>query len=319
MGMRIVKPSTHEEKQTKTTMDTVELTQKLVASWKSPPFQRDLRVNAKVLALAEELARNGGVLPGILTIGVLDGDAYIVDGQHRLGAWQQCGIEPGYADVRTHWFESMGDMANEFVKLNSQLVRLRPDDIMRGLESSTPALQRIRQRCKFIGYDMIRKSERAPMISMAAFIRCWIASRSDVPGGLGASSASILSLMDADETETGCDFANLCFDAWRRDQEYWRLWGTLNITVCAWLYRRIVLGEKHSAASRITRMSKEEFRKCLMALSAEPMYLDYLVGRNLGDRDRAPTYARVKAIFSKRYLSDANKAIKLPQPAWSHQ
>jgi hypothetical protein len=40
-----------------------------VLGWKLPAFQRPLRVNAKVLALVEEIRTEGGVIPGILTLG----------------------------------------------------------------------------------------------------------------------------------------------------------------------------------------------------------------------------------------------------------
>jgi len=315
--MRIVKPSTVSEKQTHTTVDTLELTQKLVSSWKSPPFQRDLKINNKVLSVADEIKTDGGVVPGIITIGVLDGETYVVDGQHRLAAWLQTGLPYGYADVRTHWFTSMGDMANEFVRLNSALVKLRPDDILRGMEPSTPSLQKIRRKCGFVGYDTVRRSPKAPILSMSLFIRSWAATRAEVPS-LKASVISVAT-MDEEDTNDAIDFIGLCFEAWRRDTEYSRLWSALNLTLCAWLYRRIVLGQHLTSNSRSVRFSKDEFRRCLHALSAETNYLEYLVGRQLGDRDRAPAYARIKTIFQKRYLMDKNRKVRLPSPAWAHQ
>jgi hypothetical protein len=317
--MKLIKPSSVSEKQTRTTMDTIELTPKLVASWKSPPFQRDLKFNAKVLAVSAAILRAGGVLPGVITIGILDGDTYIVDGQHRLAAWLHTAMMVGYADVRTHWFESLGDMANEFVLLNSPLVRLKPDDILRGLEPSTVALQRITRKCGFIGFDAVRRgSEKAPVLSMSVFLRTWVGTKPDVPS-TGASGMTALASMDEAETTAAIEFVQLCFEAWRRDVEYARLWGSLNLTLCAWLYRRIVLGERMTGTSRSYRFTKEQFRKCLMALSAEPQYLDYLVGRNVGERDRAPAYARMKTIFQRRYLADTGQSLRLPSPAWAHQ
>lgn len=316
MNIRIVKPSTSSEKLTRTTVDTVEITEKLVASWRIPAFQRELKVNARVLSVADEIRASGGVLPGMLTVGVLDGITYIVDGQHRIAAWRQTGLPSGYADVRTHFFESLGAMAQEFVRLNSSLVKLRPDDIMRGMEPSTPSLQRIRRKCPFIGYDMIRRSERAPVLSMSAFVRMWAASKQDVPQ-TGSSIEALAVLAEERETNDAVDFANVCYAAWQRDPEYARLWSALNMTICAWLYRRTVLGERVSANSRSARLTIEEFRKCLMALSAEAQYLDWLVGRQLTERDRGPAYGRIKAIFQRRYHQDTGRAIRLIQPAWS--
>lgn len=316
MKLNIVKPSTSSEKQTRTTVDTVELSEKLVASWRLPPFQRDLRINAKVSAVTEEIRKDDGVLPGILTVGVLDGVTYIVDGQHRLAAWRQTGLDYGYADVRTHFFESLGDMAKEFVRLNSSLVKLRPDDIMRGMEPSTPSLQKIRKKCPWIGYDAVRRSPNAPVLSMSAFVRMWASSKQEVPAG-GSSVEALAVLEDDAETNIAIEFVQTCFEAWHRDHEYARLWSALNLTVCAWLYRRIVLGERISSTSRTARFTKDDFRKCLMALSADGQYLDWLVGRNLSERDRGPAYNKIKAIFARRYERETGKSVKLVQPAWS--
>jgi len=318
MNLKLLKPSTTSEKQTHTTMDTIELFPKLVASWKSPLFQRDLKMNGKVIAVAEEIKRNGGVLPGIITIGVLDNETYIVDGQHRLGAFLQTALPMGYADVRTHWFESLAKMAEEFVRLNSQLVKLRPDDILRGMEPSTEALQRIRRKCGYIGYDAVRRSQKGPVVSMSVFVRSWAATRVEVPATSGASALSAVGTMDDAETTAAIDCAGLCFEAWKRDYEYARLWGRLNLTLCMWLFRRIVLGERMTTASRAARLTRDEFRRCLLALSADKGYLEYLVGRNLSDRDRGPTYNQIKALFQRRYLTDTGKSIRLPSPPWSH-
>lgn len=316
MSMRIVKPSTPSEKQTHTTMDTIELTQKLVASWKSPPFQRDLKVNARVIAVSAEILRNGGVVPGILTIGVLDGETYVVDGQHRLNAWQQTGLPCGYADVRTHWFDSVGDMANEFVRLNTSLVKMRPDDVLRGMESSTIALQKIHRRCPFVGYDMVRRSERSPVLSMSVVVKCWAGSRPEIPSG-GGSSLEALAQMDDKETADAIEFYNLCFDAWGRDKEHARLWSKLNLIICAWLYRRVVLGQNMTSTKRWTRFTKDQFKQGLQSVAATPDYTDFLLGRNMSERDRSPAYMRVKTIIQRRYAVQQNKKALMPSPAWA--
>lgn len=314
--LKLTKPSTAPEKQTKSTMDTVEINPKMVAAWKSPPFQREMKVNAKVMALTDEIRSSGGVVPGIITIGVLDGEQYVVDGQHRLGAWLQTGLATGYADVRTHWFSNLAEMADEFVKINSAIVKLRPDDILRGMEPSTKALQEIRRKCAFVGYDKIRRGHHAPVLSMSTFVRVWVASRNEVPSP-GEASAQAALMIDEADTRTAIEFLGCCFEAWARDIEYAKLWGALNLSLCAWLYRRVVLGEKMHANSRSEKMSRDDFRRCLMALSSDSSYLDYLVGRNLGDRDRSPAYHRIKTIFARRFTLDGKGNLKLPSPAWA--
>ncbi len=133
-------------KSVRSAMETLLFTRGEVDAWRVPDFQRPIRVNAKVLALVEELKRNGGIIPGILTLGKISGDKtiYIVDGQHRAEAFKISELGECIADVRIVTFESFADMANEFVELNSRLVNMRPDDILRSLAQSMPALQRPR-------------------------------------------------------------------------------------------------------------------------------------------------------------------------------
>ena len=314
--MRLIKPSGDAEKATQTTLDTIEITRKLVGSWKSPPFQRDVRVTAGVQALVSELQRDN-VVPGTITLGVLDQQCYIVDGQHRLYAFMASDMPVAYADVRTHFFKSMGDMADEFVRLNSQLVKLRPDDILKGIEQSNKHLQEIRRKCPFVGYDAIRRGPSSPVVSMGALLRVWFGSRPDVPQS-SHSSTACAGMLDERETLDLVSFLALCFVAWRREKEYQKLWGGLNLCLCAWLYRRVVLGPAGQGVSRSIKMTPEQFTRGLLALSADATYVDYLVGRNLGDKDRAPAYNRMKTILAKRYAEDTGQRLLLPSPTWAH-
>ena len=145
-------PATKTYKEIRSTMDTVMITKEGVDEWKLPPFQRPLRVNPRVMEVVEEIRGNGGVIPGVLTIGVLRRtEKYLIDGQHRIEAFKLSGLVEGIADIRLCQFDSMADMGEEFVRLISRLVVMRQDDILRGLEESTPALKTIRNRCPFIG------------------------------------------------------------------------------------------------------------------------------------------------------------------------
>jgi len=80
MQLKIIKPSTEAERSTRTTLDTIEVTPDLVRSWKLPPFQRLLKVNPKVLAIAQAIRKDDGVMPGVFTIGVLNKERYIAQG-----------------------------------------------------------------------------------------------------------------------------------------------------------------------------------------------------------------------------------------------
>lgn len=301
-------------KVTRTALDTIEVTPDTLRSWQIPPFQRPLRVNEKVRTLAETVAQDDGVIPGVMTIGVLKGVYYLLDGQHRREAFFLSECKRGYVDIRIHHFDSMAEMGEEFVNLNSQIVRMRPDDILRGLEGTIDSLQLIKKRCPFVGYDQIRRGSAAPIVSMSALIRCWVASATEVPRACGESAQHMALQLSTDEAETLCDFAEMAFNAWGRDQEYHRLWGGLNLTLCMWLYRRLVISQYSPNTTRIT---KDVFRKCLMSVSAASDYVDWLVGRMPNDRDRSPCYMRLKPIFVKRIEVESNHKTRLPAPAWA--
>lgn len=311
-----LKPKTASEKKTRTVVDTVRFTPETIGNWKLPPFQRDVKVNEKVRQLAEQLKEDGGVMPGIITLGVVGGVTYLIDGQHRRESFLISGLDEGYSDVRVHYFDNMAEAGEEFVKLNSQLVRMRPDDILRGLENSVPALQEIRKRCPFVGYDMIRRGDRAPIVSMSMILRAWRGSSTEVPAphGVAASAKSLAETLTDDEMRGLIGFLTCAFEGFGREPEYARLWGGLNIVLCMWLYRRMVLSQWSPQTPRLTQTM---FSKCLMSLSASDTYQDWLVGRHLGERDRSPAYSKLKTLFAARLELETGKKVRMPSPAWA--
>jgi hypothetical protein len=311
--IRIVRPTTDAQKTTETTLDTWEITPDVAKSWKLPPFQRPLRVNAKVIALAGQIALDGGVIPGVFCIGSLGGERYLVDGQHRREAFLMSDCLTGYIDVRVAHFKTMGEMAEEFVNLNSRLVNMRPDDIIRGLESSYEPIAKLRKACPFVGYDMIRRSDKAPVVSMSTVLRTWMGSAHDVPHTSGTSAAQLATEFTTEDSTHLMDFLGCAIAAWGKDAAYHRLWSSLNLTVCMWLYRRLVMS---AYSVKTQRLTKEQFTRCLMSLSAAEVYVDWLLGRNLNTRDLSPAYQRIKGLFASRLEVDTERKHLLPSPPW---
>jgi hypothetical protein len=308
------------ERQTRTKLDTILITHELLKSWKHAAFQRTLLVNGKVREVACTIREGGGVLPGIITLGIVGNDTYLVDGQHRCEAFLISGVKEGYADVRFHWFESIADMAREFEQLNSALVSWKPDDILRAREHFMQPLREVRERCPFIGYTMIRRNAGSPLISMSAVLRCWFGSEREAPSSVG-SVRDITERLTSDEAAALAAFMELPFSAWGRDPEFYRLWGNLTLCLTMWLYRRTVMTTYTPAT---TRLSRDQFRKCLQALSADARHLEFLVGRSLSETSRAPTYNRMKLVFAKRLEEEMGKTatgatkLRLPGPSWAH-
>lgn len=295
-------------------MDTLLLTPAGVKAWKPPPFQRPLKVNAKVLALSEDLKGNGGVIPGVLTLGELGRETYLLDGQHRVEAFLISELKESFADVRIATFEDMGAMGEEFVELNSRLVTLKPDDVLRGLEGTLPAMREIRKRCPYIAYGQVRYGERSPLLSMNTALKVWAASSSEVPARKTVPVIEIARELTDEETARAIQFFTTVHSAWGADKEYYKLWGALNLTICAWLWRRVVLTKYSGRSVQLTPL---QFAEAAMALSADSHYLSWLTGRNTGERDRAPCYARVKTIFVSRLAASLGRKPDLPAPAWS--
>jgi hypothetical protein len=292
-----------------------------IGAWRVPPFQRPLHVNAKVQELSCDIAKAGGIIPGVITLGRVKGDTatYIVDGQHRLEAFRLSGLPELLADFRIVEFDDLAEMAEEFVRLNSALVRMRPDDILRGLEASLPALQRIRAACRFVSYDQIRRrSTTSPILSMSLVLRTWNGSVPETPVASGPSATSIANNLALEAADDLILFLITAHDAWGRDLEYARLWSALNLGLCMWLWRRLVRDVDRSSSTRHLRLTIKQFSTCLMALSADRQYVDWLQGRALGDRDRNPAYTRIKRIWTARLSEDGMRdKIQFPQPAWA--
>jgi hypothetical protein len=304
----------------RSSMETLIVTPDIVNQWRVPPFQRPIRINDKVRALAKEIA-DSEVIPGVLTLGRLPTDPhhYVVDGLHRAEAFRQSGVLEALADCRVCTFADMGQMADAFVDLNTALVRMRPDDVLRGLEGTIPVLRKIREACPFVGYDHVRRGTYSPILSMSTAVRAWTASRNETPthSSNGNSTRDMLMSIDDESAEHMVVFLRTAYDAWGKDAENNRLWSTLNLVMSMWLFRRLVLGQNVDTAKRTTKVNLAQFRQCLMALSADAAYSDWLVGRALTERDRSPCYKRIKDIFAARIQKDrGGDRPKLLQPAW---
>lgn len=316
-----IKGAQQPPKSVQSRMDTLIITPPMVGGWKIPPFQRPIRINDKVRSVMEKIKKTETV-EGVLTLGMIktNSDLYVVDGQHRIEAFKLAEIGEAIADVRVCIFADMAEMAEEFVQLNSSLVKMRPDDILRGLESSVSALKTIRRACEFVGYDNIRRGAASPIVSMSALIRSWSASGYETPAGsnAGVSAATLAQSIDQGSLANLIAFLSTSHAAWGRDPEYYRLWGNLNLTLCMWLWNKLVIDRDRFGTKRYVVLNIPEFKRCLMSVSADADYLSWLPGRNLTDRDRSPCYIRLKSIFARR-IADDNKGKKpaLPSPAWA--
>lgn len=296
--------------------DTLRLTLADVDRWKVPPFQRPLKVTPKLREIAEELKENGGVIKGSLLLGVFKGDTYLVDGQHRIEAFRMSGLDEVYADVRIGDYDSMAEMAEDFAEENSSIVSMGPDDRLRALAVAHRPMQTILAGCPYVGFGMVRRGEASPILSMSVVLRMWAGSAVETPVSATKGAQTLAEALTDDDAHRIVDFLGTVYGAWGRDAEYNRLWAALNLTLCAWIWRRTVIGKYKAVTIALTR---EQFHHCAMRVSASSQYLDWLGGRKLGERDRSPCFQRLRQIFtaSLREEGVVAKKLRFPDPPWS--
>ena len=308
------------ERAAKAVTDTLEIDRDVVERWLVPSWQRPVTINWRVKKLAVEIAE-AGVIPGTLHIGELDGRFYRVDGQHRIAAFEMSGTKKALAEVRFRRYATMSEMSIDFDRNNSHLKNMTPDDHLRALEVGSPILQRIRQLCPFVGYGNTRRKSGSPVLSMSATLRWWTFSSVPTPSANCSSIGSandIVARMTLSDAEALSAFLKVAHRAIGEDLEYQRLWGSLNMVLCMWLYRRTVLSVGNAKSySRVTRVSEDQFCQCLMQLSKDEDYCEWLVGRGISDRHRAPAYRRIKAAFTRKIESETGKKAFLPAPEWA--
>lgn len=132
----------------------------------------------------------------------------------------------------------------------------------------------------------------------------------------GADTMTCARALDNEDTKRICDFMAVCYEAWGNDKIHYRLWSKLNLGILMWIWRRTVLDQQRTGVKRWVKLDRAQFVKCLMALAADPLYVEWLRGRNMSDRDRPPTYGRIKAIFVRRLGEMGMRQVRFPQEEW---
>ncbi len=319
MNEVVLKGAKQPPKSVRSKMDTLILTAEIIDGWSHPPFQRPLKVNERVRNIANELTQNGGVIDGVLTLATIMGEdtVYLLDGQHRIEAMRISTLPKCIADVRICQFDTMAEMGDEFVKLNSAIVKMNPDDVLRAMEGNVPIIHNIREACPFVGYANVRRGGVAKsVLSMSAALKLWLGSARETPSLPTTSAIASAREIPASSAQDLIRFLSLARQAWGGEAQNFRLWTSLNLGLCMWLYRKLLM-DKDRGLKRYVVLNPDLFKKCLMSVAANADYVDWLVGRALSERDRAPCYARLKAIFIQRLRLELHTdKVMMPQPPW---
>ena len=297
-------------------METKLLTLEEMNAWVLPPFQREEVQNKKVVEFAEGLKRNGGLIGGVIHLGVLRNETtiFLVDGQQRRGGCNLTGLNEFIADVSLKIYDSMATMAEDFKSINSRLVALRPDDLLRAYEMSHADLRQLRAECPFVGYANVRRSsEKGAILSMGATLKCWFGSAMPTPACQG-NAIELLDQFTETQRQQLTVFLHAAHSAWGNEKECFRLWCNLNLLMCMYLFRKLTL----EPTNRRAAVPPDMFRKCLLSVSAASQYSDWLQGRSTAERDRGPCYKRLKCIFADRLTQEygGNFTYRMPKPEW---
>lgn len=315
MSNKVIPLRTGPQKTTRTSTDTISFSLEEMKRWNKPEFQREIKKTRRYYDAVETIKASGGVIPGVMTLGILEGtkDIYKIDGNHRTEAAKESGCETFFADVR-YVYGSMEDFADEYSRLNEQISATKPDDRLRAAAVSNPRVNRLLALCKVVGFA--KRNQPKLKISMSSILRAWNNASRSTPAARGKAASAIDIIRDISDEDFGhlCALLNHCEAAWGRDFEYASLWGQMNLTTVMWLYVQLVTTDP--ASPKIKRLSKEIFEKCLMSLSAEERYVTWLKGRN-GGTHRGPCYMRVKEKFAKRIYEETGSKPNLPQPEWA--
>jgi hypothetical protein len=302
-------------------METLLLTPAILESWVLPPFQAPLRLNPKVHQIGDALRNEVGtpVISGVISLGILKGSTalYLLDGQHRRAAALESGRSEFLADVRIKQYDTMEEMAEEYLILNSPISKKTPDDQLRALAESCKPLQFITKQCPYIGYRYIRANPDSPLVGMAAVLRRWHGSGNETPSVGGSSAIHMALELTMEDAEQVVRFMQVVYAAWGKDIEYRSLWQALNMTMCMWMWRVLVLDRDRTGSRRYAVLTVDQYRHCLMAVSADAEYVAWLAGRTMAERDRAPCYRRLRGSFLSRLQTEAHVGkLKMPQPTW---
>ena len=290
------------------TVPQIEVTKQLIRTWKVPPFQRFLRITEKVRECIE-VTRTTGKIPGVIYLGRYKGVLYLIDGQHRLEAFRLSELPSALAHVLIEDFTDMAEMGKRYVELCSSLVKVRADDRMHALEATHPVLQTVRTKCPFLSYGHGQLAVQKMTISASTAIRAWMSSQPETPSPRSFNVALMLKGLQSEGASGIIGFLTACHEAWSTD--YPRLWGALNLTLCAYIYRRTVLDPDGK-----TPLTRGQFIQGMQGLSTNQRYQEWLLNRQLGSIHRAPAYKQIKITVQHHLKTIYGGVIRLPKPIW---
>lgn len=326
------------ERTLRTHVGLVEVTAASWEKWRNPfgekvgpngedGFQRTIQRNKYVIEVAHTISSTG-IIPGQIVIGIFQGILWLIDGQHRresftIAVLGECGvtrITKACANIKYEVFDTWAAMSDRYVELQRKIRGNSPNDMLKGLEASTESLQVLRKRFPAVGYTSTRPDSKhhKGRVSAKAALQAWYGSKPETPGRKTPPPFEIAKQLTVEEAHQLANFLRLAHSAWAFDPNYLNLWGSLNLTLCLWLYRRCVL----DPVQGFPDLTPEQFASCLTALPSEKIggvnpYAMFLYRKGLRELDRGPVYMQVTRVFTATLRANHKLRVKFPKPEWA--
>jgi hypothetical protein len=306
----------------------IKLTPEVINGWEIPYWQRTVRYNTKVREIVEGL-RKDPKLDSMLIVGVLKKRGkyhlFLVDGHHRKDAFNRSGVPYLNIDVKFVYVETMGEMAELYLRCQGQISRSTADNNLKGVAVTHKQIADINSECGCITYDGVRLGTSTASVSMSTVVQIWYDSMLDPPkknsGSPSKTITELASNLTTRDAEKIVEFILLCKERFGFSELSCGLWKHINLTLCLWLYRIMVWREGWAEGedySRVTVLTPKQFGTGLSGLVNGRFY-QTLNHKSLSSvADRKETFRSIVRLFSSNLTTyNVVKTPKLPKPPWA--
>jgi hypothetical protein len=203
--------------------------------------------------------------------------------------------------------------------MQTSICRSTPDHRLQSLEPRCPNLLHFREGCKdIVTYGRVIKG-RGRVLPVSHALRCWASSNEDPPAKNVTNTEILAQGLTALDVQQLSGLLHSLIRVWGDQREYKCLWGPLNLTLCMWLYRRMVIGVP-APAPNVTRLTSGQFEAGVAGLT-HSSYRSALGNKKLrkeGEADeREYIYGQLGNFFMQGLRSCRgfqNKVIRCPVP-----
>jgi hypothetical protein len=279
--------------------------------WQVPEYNRETTDTKKVNELVEALLREPVLRYDHFIISCRECVLRKVDCNHRVRAFEKSGLPAIRVNIHYIRFDSEEEEVEAYRQKQYQLKRSTPNDRLKVVARTHQPLQRIAELCNFVTFDKACAGQAGKLVTMSTVVQVYEWSKTNPPRSRSVSSIEDLAkTLTAEDAAQIVEFLLLC-------REYFEvknpsLWKVSNLTLCLWLYRRLIWREEVED-TRWSRMTSQEFGSGLGALS-NTTYAGRITNKTLShDTDRNAIWRHLIGGF-RQGLGTTHGRTKLKTP-----